>query len=131
LSHPVILYGPAQPWATFMGDARPPGWVICFGVDIPGPWWTRSSIENPTLIGASLSNVRVIMVIMLVLVVELLCQAVTGWIPVLECLLPGARGHLRLCLVLLGIKWPCYSRTLALRPLAQYLGYLQVWLPRA
>jgi hypothetical protein len=109
----------------------PPGWVICFGVDLPGPRWTRSSIENPALIGASLSDVRVIMVIMLVLVVELLCQAVTEWILVLECPLPGARGHLRLCLVLLGIKWPCYSRTLALGPLARYLGYLRVWLPGA
>jgi hypothetical protein len=101
----------------------PPGWVICFGVDLPGPRRTRSSIENPALIGASLSDVRVIMVIMLVLVVELLCQAVTGWILVL--------GHLRLCLVLLGIKWPCYSKTLALGPLAWYLGYLRVWLPGA
>jgi hypothetical protein len=54
----------------------------------------------------SLSNVRVIMVIMHVLVVELLCQVVTRRIPVIECLLPGAHGRLWLCLVFFGIKWP-------------------------
>jgi hypothetical protein len=52
-------------------------------------------------------------------------------VPVLECLLPGAGGHLRLCLVLSSIKWPCFSKTPALMPLAWYLGYLRVWLPRA
>jgi hypothetical protein len=46
---------------------------------------------------ATLSDVRVIMVIMHVLMVELLCQAVTGQIPALECLLAGVRG----CLLLL------------------------------
>jgi hypothetical protein len=35
-------------------------------------------MENPTLIGVSLSDVRVTMVIMHVLVVELQCQAVMG-----------------------------------------------------
>jgi hypothetical protein len=33
-----------------------------------------------------LSNIRVIKAIMHFLVEELLCQAVMGWIPVLECL---------------------------------------------
>jgi hypothetical protein len=65
---------------------RPSGWVFYFGVDRPGPRWTGSFMENPTLIGVSLSDGRVIIVIMHVLVVELLCQVVMGWIPVLECL---------------------------------------------
>jgi hypothetical protein len=51
-------------------------------------------MEKPTFTGANLSNVRVIMVIMCVLVEELLCQAVTGWILVLKCLLSCARGRL-------------------------------------
>jgi hypothetical protein len=59
-------------------------------------------MENSILIGVSLLDVRVIIVIMCVLVVELLCQAVMGWILVLECLLPGVRLWLRL--VLPGIK---------------------------
>jgi hypothetical protein len=51
-------------------------------------------MENPTYIGVSLSDVRVTMVIMCVLIMELLCQAVTGQFPVLECLLLGMCGHL-------------------------------------
>jgi hypothetical protein len=54
--------------------------VICFGVDHSGPWWTRSFMENPVLIGESLSDARVIMVIMHVLMEELPFQAV--WVPV-------------------------------------------------
>jgi hypothetical protein len=57
---------------------------------------------SPAFIEASLSNVRVIMAI--VLVVELIYQAVTGRIPALECLLSGARGRLGLCLILSDIK---------------------------
>jgi hypothetical protein len=38
----------------------------------PSPWWTGSFMENPTFTGVSLSNVRVIIVIMCVLSVELL-----------------------------------------------------------
>jgi hypothetical protein len=41
---------------------------------------------------ACLSEVRVMMAIICVFVVKLLCQAVTGWILVLDCLLPGACG---------------------------------------
>jgi hypothetical protein len=52
----------------------------------------------------SLFDVRVNMTIMRVLVEELLCQAVMGQIPALECLLLGACGRLWLCLVLSGIK---------------------------
>jgi hypothetical protein len=45
--------------------------VILLGVDRPGPWLIRSFMENPTFIAVSLSDVRVIMVIMHVLVVGL------------------------------------------------------------
>jgi hypothetical protein len=44
-------------------------------------------MENPAFTEASLSDVKVIMTIMHVLMEELLCQAVTGRIPILECLL--------------------------------------------
>jgi hypothetical protein len=67
--------------------------VICFGVDRLDPWWTGSFMENPALIEVSLSDVRVIMVIIRVLIVELLCQAVTGQVLVLKCLLPDTRGY--------------------------------------
>jgi hypothetical protein len=50
-------------------------------------------VENPALIEVSLSVVRVIMVIIRVLIVELLCQAVTGQVLVLKCLLPDTRGY--------------------------------------
>jgi hypothetical protein len=53
-----------------------------------------------------LSNVRGIMMIMHVLVMELLCQAVKGWILALNCLLPGTHGRQWLRLVLPGIEWP-------------------------
>jgi hypothetical protein len=63
-------------------------------------------MEDPSFTGVSLSYVRVIMMIMCVLMVELLCQAVIGRVPVLECLLLGAHGHQRLRHVMSGIKWP-------------------------
>jgi hypothetical protein len=74
------------------GGARPPGLEIHFGVDHSSPQWTRSSMENHAFIGASLSNVRVIMVIMRILMLELICQTVTRWVPVLEFLLSGMRA---------------------------------------
>jgi hypothetical protein len=49
-------------------------------------------MENPAFIRVSLSDVRVIMVIMCVLNVELLCQEVMGRVPIFDCLLPGACG---------------------------------------
>jgi hypothetical protein len=52
----------------------------------------------------NLSCVRVIMMIMRVPVGELLCQVVTGWIPVLECPLSGAHGCMWLRHIMLGIK---------------------------
>jgi hypothetical protein len=54
-------------------------------------------MENLAFTRASLSNVKVIMVIIHVLTMELLCQAVMGWVLVLECLLPGVHEHLWLC----------------------------------
>jgi hypothetical protein len=60
------------------------------------------------------------MMFMQVLMVELLCQAATGCILALKYLLLGARGSQWIHLVLSGIKWPRYPRTLALGSLAQY-----------
>jgi hypothetical protein len=85
-------------------------------------------MDNSTFLGASLSDVKVIMTIMHILIVKLLCQMVMGWIPVLECPLPGTHGRLGLCLNLSSIKWPHNSRTLTLGPFAWYLGYPQAWL---
>jgi hypothetical protein len=61
LSYCVARYGLKLP---FLGRAKPLGLVICLCVDF---------MEIPAFIGASLSDVRVIMVIMHVLVVELSC----------------------------------------------------------
>jgi hypothetical protein len=61
-------------------------------------------MENPTFTWVSLSDVRVIMEIMRVLMEELLCQVVTGQAPVLECLLSSSRGRLWLRRVMSGIK---------------------------
>jgi hypothetical protein len=47
---------------------KPPGWAIFLGVDRLGPWWTESLMENPTFSRVNLSDVRVIMAIMNVLV---------------------------------------------------------------
>jgi hypothetical protein len=65
---------------------RPLGLVIHSGMDRLGPWQTISSMEKSAFIGVRLSNVRVIMVIMCVLMVELPCHAVKRRIPVLKCL---------------------------------------------
>jgi hypothetical protein len=51
-------------------------------------------MEKSSFTRVNLSDVRVIMMIMCVPVVELLCQAVTGWISVREHLFSGACGHL-------------------------------------
>jgi hypothetical protein len=59
----------------------------------------------------NLSDVRVIMTIMHILVEELLCQAVTGQILLLESLLSGACGCLRLCPFKPDIKCRCFQRT--------------------
>jgi hypothetical protein len=57
------------------------------GVDRPGSCWTRSLMEEPTFTRACLFDVRVIMVIMRVPMVERLRQEVMGWIPAIKCLL--------------------------------------------
>jgi hypothetical protein len=57
-------------------------------------------MENPAFIGASLSDVKVIMMIMCIFVVKLLCLAVTGWVPLLQCLLHGTHGLQRLRLIM-------------------------------
>jgi hypothetical protein len=62
----------------FSRGVKPPGWAICLCVDRPGPWWIRSLMEKPTFTRMNLSDVRVIMAIMRVLVEELLCKVVTG-----------------------------------------------------
>jgi hypothetical protein len=59
-------------------------------------------MEKPTFTRANLSNIRVIMMIMRILVEEL-CETVMGWIPVLECLL--------LHPIMLDIKWHGFLRT--------------------
>jgi hypothetical protein len=48
-------------------------------------------MEKPAFIRANLSNVRVIMTIIHVPVVEFRCQAAMGWIPALKYLLSYAR----------------------------------------
>jgi hypothetical protein len=99
---------------------RPSGWVIWFGVDHSGPWWTGSFIENPAFTGVTLSNVRVIMVIMRVPMVELLCHAVMEQVLVLEYLLPSMCEHQMSGPVMSGIKLPCSPRAPALGLLAWY-----------
>jgi hypothetical protein len=54
-------------------------------------------MEKATVTRASLPNVRVIMTIKRVPVVEQLCQAMMGWILALKCLLSSAHGCLRPC----------------------------------
>jgi hypothetical protein len=58
----------------------------------------------------SLSDVKVIVAFMCVLVGESLYQVLMGQIPALECLLPAACGSQWLHLVLSNIKWPCRPR---------------------
>jgi hypothetical protein len=61
-------------------------------------------MEKPAFSRASLSGVRVIMLIVCVPVVELLCHTVMGQIPLLKYLLSSACGHLWPCPITLGIK---------------------------
>jgi hypothetical protein len=39
---------------------KPPGWIICLGVDHQGLWWTESLMEKSVFIRTKLFNVRVI-----------------------------------------------------------------------
>jgi hypothetical protein len=85
------------------GGVKPSGRATCLVVDHLGPWLTGSLVEKPAFTRVGLSDVRLIMVIMRVLV-ELLCQAVIGQIPILECLLSDACERLRLHPVMSVIK---------------------------
>jgi hypothetical protein len=98
------------------------------GVGCLGPWWTRAFMVGA--IWASLSDVRMIMTIMCVLLEELLCQAVMGRILVLECLLSVTRGCLCLRHVTLDIKWRCFLRT-QLQWCLPDIRKPWAWLPRA
>jgi hypothetical protein len=68
-------------------------------------------MEKPAFTRVNLSDIRVIMVIMHVLMEELLCQVVMGQIPVLKCQLSSACGHPWLHLVMPCIKCLCFPRT--------------------
>jgi hypothetical protein len=68
-------------------------------------------VEKPTFTEVSLSDLRVIMMIMCVFVEELLCQAVMGQILVLKYLLSGMRGHLWPCPIVPGTKYYRFPRT--------------------
>jgi hypothetical protein len=58
---------------VFLEDVKPSGLDILRGVDRPGNCKTESYMEKPTFTRACLYDVRVIMVIMCVLLVESLC----------------------------------------------------------
>jgi hypothetical protein len=97
MSHHAVVGGDA-----FSGDAKPPGVDIWRGVDRPGTCEIESCMEKLAFTRACLSDVRVVMVIMRVPLVELLCQAVMGQIPTLEYLPPdtcAAYGHALSCQV--------------------------------
>jgi hypothetical protein len=86
--------------SVILGDAKPPGLDILCGVDRLATCKTKSYMEKLTFTRACLSNVILIIVIMQVPLVESLCQAVMGRIPVVEYLLPDAHvtyGHILSC----------------------------------
>jgi hypothetical protein len=62
---------------TFLGGAKPPGLDIG-SVDRPGTCVTESYMEKPAFTRACICDIRVIMVIMRVSLVELLCQSAMG-----------------------------------------------------
>jgi hypothetical protein len=68
-------------------------------------------MEKPVFTRPNLSDVRVIMVIMHVLVVELLCQTAMGQISVFKYLKSGVRRCLWPCLVLPNIKCHRFPRS--------------------
>jgi hypothetical protein len=77
---------------VFLGDVKPPGLDILCDVDRLGICKTESYMEKLTFMRAYLSDVKVIMVIMRVRLIESLCQEAMGQILALEYLLLGARG---------------------------------------
>jgi hypothetical protein len=92
-----------------------------------GPFWCRPSrsLVDQIFYGefhphqASLSDIRVIMTFMFVLMVESICQVATRWISALKCVLSDVCGSLWLRLVLSGFKWPCRLRMPTSGSLAQ------------
>jgi hypothetical protein len=98
LSRHVAVGGGAFPRC-----AKPPMLDSQCGVAHPDSRWTGPFVEKNAFNRGRSSNIRVIMVIMHVLVVERLWPSVMGRILALECLLPWARGCLRSCHIMLGI----------------------------
>jgi hypothetical protein len=82
-------------WPLSVG-AKPPGLDIWCGVDRPSTCETESYMEKLAFTRACLFDVRVIVVIMHVPLVESLCQTTMGWIPTR---VPVARHAWNL--------WPC------------------------
>jgi hypothetical protein len=74
---------------VFPEDPKPPSLNICHGVDCPDTCETESHMENSVFTRACLSDIKVIIEIMRVLLGELLCQAAMRRIPTLEYLLSG------------------------------------------
>jgi hypothetical protein len=68
-------------------------------------------MEKPTFPKANLSDVRAIMAIMRVPVVELLCQAAMGNISILKYLLSDVHGCLWPCPIMPIIKYCRFPRT--------------------
>jgi hypothetical protein len=87
------------------------GRAIWHGVDCLDPWWIESLMENSVFTMVNLSDVRVIMTIMHVHVVELFYQATMGRISVLKWLLSHARGCLWSCPIMTDIKYRHFLRT--------------------
>jgi hypothetical protein len=75
---------------VFPADAKPLGLDILLGVDCLGTYKTEFYMEKPALTWVCLSDVRVIMAMMPLPLVESLCEVAMGWIPAFEYLMPGA-----------------------------------------
>jgi hypothetical protein len=67
--------------AVFLGDVKPPGLDIIHGIYHLVTCKTESTWRSPPLQTACLSDIRAIMVIMRVPMVESLCQATMGRMP--------------------------------------------------
>jgi hypothetical protein len=83
-----MFYGLVQTLDRFPGGARSPKPATCFGMESPGPWLAEPFMGTIASVRrrGDLPDVRVIMMIMRVLVEVLLCEWMTGWNPLLECL---------------------------------------------
>jgi hypothetical protein len=83
-------------WWPLSRGTKPSGLDIWRGVDCPSTCEIESYMEKLVFIWACLSDVRVIMVIMHVPLIQSLCQAVMGWIPTRVPIARHAWG-----------MWPC------------------------